>query len=74
MQTSHVRTKATPATRSYNEAVELEFRVSKTVLVIIAILSAIIGIWGLACLTAGCIMSSDFLELGSNWFKAIQGL
>lgn len=77
MKTTYIRTNArpaTPSTRSYKEAVDLEFRISKTVIGIIAILSAFIGIWGLVCLTAGCLMSGDLIELGANWFSAITGL
>ena len=76
MKTNQIQTKsrsATPSTRTYNEAVDLEFRISKTAIGIIAILSAFIGIWGLVCLTSGFLMSNDLFELGSNWFSAIMG-
>jgi hypothetical protein len=77
MKTSHIQTKPRPvnaSARAHSDAVDLEFKISKTALGIIAVLSAFIGIWGLVCLTSGFLMSSDIFELGSNWFTAVMGL
>ena len=70
---SKVRSSA-PSTHSQKEAVDLDYKISRTVIGIIALLSAFIGIWGLVCLTAGFLMSGDLIELGAGWFSAIIGL
>ena len=77
MNTHQARVKSKPVRTStplQKEAAEVEYRVSKTAIGIIAVLSAFIGIWGLVCLASGFLMCSDLIELGSNWFSAIMGL
>jgi len=70
-----IKSRLTPAsTRSSNEAIDLDYKISKTAIGVIAILSALIGIWGFLCLATGCIMSGNLLELGSEWFSAVTGL
>lgn len=77
MKTNQAQIKSRPAppsTRSSNETIDLEFKISKSAIGVIAILSALIGIWGFLCLATGCIMSGNLLELGSEWFSAVMGL
>lgn len=77
MKTTPVLTKvrsSSPSIHSQKEAVDLDYKVSRTVIAILALLSAFIGIWGLVCITAGFLMTGDLIDLGASWFSAIIGL
>lgn len=77
MKTNHAQTKSRPVpllTRSTDDTIDLDVKINKTVIGVIVILSALIGIWGFLCLATGCIMSENVLELGSEWFSAVTGL
>lgn len=77
MKTTSVITKESPSARSSakgHESVNVDFKVSKTIIIAIASLSALVGIWGLICLATGCIMSGNLIDLGKEWFSAVTGL
>ncbi len=56
------------------ENVTATSEVSKAGVYTIGIVSAMIGLWGLACFVGGLISSGGPLSFVGNWFKAVAGL
>ncbi len=48
--------------------------VSKAGIYTVGIISAMIGLWGLACFVGGMVASGGPLAFVGNWFKAVAGL
>lgn len=48
--------------------------VSKAGIYTVAIASALIGTWGLACFVGALVTSGGPLSLAANWFTAVAGL
>ena len=61
---SRVRTEETAATTE----------ISKAGIYTVGIVSALIGIWGLACFVGGMVASGGPLAFVGNWFKAVGGM
>jgi len=66
--TAYVRSKAGADERG--AAAEI----SKTAVYTVGIVSALIGIWGLACFVGGLVASGGPLAFIGNWFKAVGGM
>lgn len=56
------------------ENVTATAEVSKAGMYTVGIVSAIIGLWGLACFVGGMVASGGPLSFVGNWFKAVAGL
>ena len=56
------------------ENVSAASEVSKAGVYTIGIISALIGLWGLACFVGGMVASGGPLSFVGNWFKAVAGL
>jgi small-conductance mechanosensitive channel len=48
--------------------------ISKAGIYTVGIVSALIGLWGLACFVGGIAASGGPLSLVGNWFKSISGM
>lgn len=48
--------------------------ISKAGMYTVGIVSAIIGVWGLACFVGGLVASGGPLAFVGNWFKAVAGI
>ena len=57
-----------------NEKAAAATEISKTGMYTVAIVSALIGIWGFACFVGGIVASGGPLSLIGNWFKAVGGM
>lgn len=47
--------------------------ISRAGIYTVGIISAIIGLWGIACFVGGMIASGGPLSFVGNWFKAVAG-
>ena len=56
------------------ENVSATSEVSKAGIYTVGIVSALIGIWGLACFVGGLVASGGPLSLVGNWFKSVAGM
>ena len=56
------------------ENVSASSEVSKAGVYTIAIVSAMIGLWGFACFVGGLVASGGPLSFVGNWFKAVTGM
>jgi len=56
------------------ENVSATSEVSKAGVYTIAIVSAMVGLWGFACFVGGMVTSGGPLSFVGNWFKAVAGL
>ena len=77
MKATQTLSKTKPSVSSAHaqkEITDIDLKISKTAIGIIALLSAFIGLWGIVCLTAGFAMTGNLFELGAGWFSAILGL
>lgn len=71
MNTMNVNTRVkTRAGEKANTAAE----VSKATVYTVGVVSALIGVWGLACFVGGMIASGGPLSFVGNWFKAFTGM
>lgn len=59
---------------SESKSSEIDNKISRTVLATLTCLTALIGIWGIVCLSAGVFMSGGFVEIGTKWITAVLGL
>ncbi len=48
--------------------------ISRAGIYTVGIVSALIGIWGLACFVGGMVASGGPLAFIGNWFKAVGGM
>lgn len=64
---TRVRTRASEQATASTE-------ISKAGIYTVGIVSALIGIWGLAAFVGGMIASGGPLSFVGNWFKAVAGL
>ena len=56
------------------ENVTATTEVSRAGMYTVGIISAMIGVWGLACFVGGMVASGGPLSFVGNWFKAVAGL
>ena len=56
------------------ENVSATSEISKAGVYTIAIVSAMVGLWGFACFIGGMVASGGPLSFVGNWFKAVAGL
>ena len=56
------------------ENVSVTSEVSKAGVYTVAIVSAMVGLWGFACFAGGMVASGGPLSFVGNWFKAVAGL
>ena len=56
------------------EQVSATTEVSKAGIYTVGAISALIGVWGLACFVGGMVASGGPLSFVGNWFKAVAGL
>lgn len=71
MKNTAVNTRAQVRT---GENVSASAEVSKAGIYTIGFVSALIGLWGLACFVGGLVASGGPLSFVANWFKAVAGL
>ena len=76
-KTDHVSSQVKPASSSIQaerKSSEIGNKISRTMLTTLTCLTALIGIWGIVCLSAGLFMSGGFIEVGTKWITAVLGL
>lgn len=56
------------------EVAELELGNSKLGLVVIMVMAAFVGIWGIACLVGGLSSAGSFHEIGRSLITAFTGM
>ena len=57
-----------------DEKVAATTEISKAGMYTVGIVSAMIGVWGLACFVGGLVASGGPLAFVGNWFKAVAGI
>lgn len=56
------------------EKVSATTEVSKASVYTLGVVSALVGLWGLACFAGGLMASGGPLSFVGNWFKSVAGL
>ncbi|MCF6239139.1 MAG: hypothetical protein L3J79_10105 [Candidatus Marinimicrobia bacterium] len=56
------------------EKVAATTEISKAGMYTVGVVSALIGVWGLACFVGGLVASGGPLSFIGNWFKAVGGM
>ncbi|GAB4337942.1 MAG: hypothetical protein Kow0089_09540 [Desulfobulbaceae bacterium] len=56
------------------EKVSTASEVSRAGVYTLGIVSALVGLWGLACFVGGLVASGGPLSFIGNWFRAVAGL
>ncbi len=69
--TTNIKTQVRTGTR---ENANVSDEVSKAGVYTIAVASAAIGIWGLACFVGGLVASGGPFAFVGNWFRAVSGM
>ena len=59
---------------SVDGKVDAATEISRAGMYTVGIVSALVGIWGLACFVGGLVASGGPLSFVANWFKAVAGI
>ncbi len=70
-ETTNIKTQVRTGTR---ENVSVSDEISKAGVYTLAVASAAIGVWGLACFVGGLIASGGPLAFVGSWFSAVSGM